>query len=323
MYNEEENAEAALNRIRDELDSHPELNPWEIVAVDDGSTDRTAEVVRSLAAAEPRIRLLQHPRNYGRGRALRTGFGGARGEYIVTIDADLSYSPEHITRLAAELQHHPELDIVLGSAYMPGGSTAGVPLWRLAVSRVGNIILSHALGGRLHTVTCVLRGYRRRALRALELEADGKEIHLEIISKALALGMEIKEIPAHLTGRKRGKSSFRLRRTSITHLLFSIAERPMTLFGALGALLIVLGLVAGIHILRLWRQQSLNPDRPLMTLMVLLIVTGMQVLAFGFIGTQIAVLRRELFKLQREHRLLKYRLGIEEDKGQRQPPEQN
>jgi len=305
-YNEEENVEKAVNDIESVF---VELGvSGEIVLVDDGSTDSTREVAETLAKTHPALRVVSHPRNFGRGRALRTGFARARGSIVVTIDADLSYSAEHIGSIYRLMASDPSVDVVLGSPYMSGGQAVGIPLSRLLMSRLGNIVLAKALGDNLKTVTSILRGYRKQVLDSLDLQSDGKEIHLEILSKVLAMGYDVKEIPATLTFRRRGRSKFKFRATTISHLIFSISERPMMIFGSLGLLLLVLGLGGGLHIIRLWRQARLNPDRPLMTLIVILIVTGMQVLAFGFIGTQIVSLRKEIFRIQKENMLLKKRL---------------
>jgi hypothetical protein len=179
-----------------------------------------------------------------------------------------------------------------------------VPAGRLLASYFGNLILRFALGGKLHTTTCVVRAYRREALDMLDLESDGKEIHLEIVSKALALGLRIEEIPATLTGRKKGKSKFRLKKTSLSHLLFSVVERPMMLFGAIGLFFIFAGLVDGLYIIYKWRTGTLNPSRPLMTLLLILILGGIQVLAFGFLAVEIGMLRRMLTRLAAKSRLI-------------------
>jgi len=300
MYNEEANVASTISRIKEAMSAFRES--WEFIMVNDGSTDGTFETAKRLVAAEPNMRVIGYSRNAGRGRALRTGFAAARGRIVATVDFDLSYSPDHILRMYAYLQENPDVDIVLASAYMPGGSVAGVPAGRLFASRLGNVILRYALGGKFHTATCVVRAYRHEALDALDLESDGKDIHLEILSKALSLGFRIAEIPATLVGRKKGRSKFRLRKTSVSHLLFSVVERPMMLFGAAG-LLILLGLVDGAYIIYKWRTATLNPNRPLMTLLVILILGGIQILAFGFLAVEIGMLRRMLTRLSARARL--------------------
>ena len=306
MFNEEANVATTISRIKEAMKGF--RGTWEFVMVNDGSTDGTWETAKALAAAEPNVRVVGYPQNAGRGKALRTGFAAAEGRIVASVDFDLSYSPDHILRMYDYLEANPGVDIVLASAYMPGGRSAGVPLGRLMASVLGNIVLKHALGGKLHTLTCVVRAYRREALEALDLESDGKEIHLEIISKAQSLGLRIAEIPATLTGRKKGKSKFKLRKTSTSHLVFGIVERPMLLFGAVGLLLLLLGLIDGGYILYKWHTGTLNPSRPLMTLLVILIVGGFQVLAFGFLAFLIGMLRRTITRLESRTRVLATRV---------------
>jgi hypothetical protein len=146
-------------------------------------------------------------------------------------------------------------------------------------------------------------------LDGLELESKGKEIHLEILSKALALGYRVLEIPAVLRGRKKGRSKFRFRGTAVSHLLFSFNERPILIFGTLGMLLLAGGVAGGVYVSILRFQGLLNPGRPLITLVVILMLAGLQILSFGFIALQIGALRREILKIQRENQLLQRRLN--------------
>ena len=302
MFNEEANVASTVDRLKEAMKDFK--GSWEFVMVNDGSTDGTLAKATEIAAREPNVRVVGYPKNAGRGRALRTGFQAARGRIVATVDFDLSYSPDHILRMYNHLAANPDVDIVLASAYMTGGTARGIPVLRYLASFLGNLILQFALGGRIRTSTCVVRAYRREALDMLDLESDGKEIHLEIVSKALALGLRIEEIPAHLTARRKGRSKFRFRKMSLSHLLFSVVERPMMLFGAIGLLLILAGLVNGVYIIYKWRTATLNPERPLMTLLVILILGGIQVLAFGFLAVEIGMLRRMLTRLSSKLRLL-------------------
>jgi glycosyltransferase involved in cell wall biosynthesis len=306
MFNEQENVRSTVEAIRQTMRGFP--GTWEFVMVNDGSRDGTLAAAQAESQADERIRVVSYAENAGRGKALRTGFAAARGEIIVSTDFDLSYEPGHLLRLHQALKENPELDAVLGSAYMPGGQAIGVPWFRLFLSKVGNRILSRAMGGEFHTITCVLRGYRRRALDALELQSDGKEIHLEILSKLVALGFKVKEIPATLRSRKKGKSKFRFRKTSASHLLFSVLERPMMLFGLIGTLLLTTGCALGLFLLVKWwqglgdRLHPFNPDRPLMTVLIVLLLGGVQMLMFGILAIQMVDLRRQLYVVQRQNR---------------------
>jgi len=299
MFNEAENAEHTLARVEESLASF--LGKYEIIAVNDGSTDNTLGVLKKIAASNKRIKIASYSRNIGRGMALRTGFKEAEGEVIVSIDADLSYSPHYILELIKTLEDNPEVDFVLASPYMPGGGVQDVPFVRLWISKLGNKILRLAMPNRIYTSTGIFRAYRRNVLDSLELESDGKEIHLEILSKAMALGFRVKEIPAILTSRKRGSSKFKFKRTATSHLIFSAFEKPMMIFGIIGILTLGIGLLIGAYVVYLRFSGDLTPGRPLITFAILLILGGIQILSFGFIALQILALRKEILRVQKEN----------------------
>ena len=311
MYNEAESVGTTIARIQEVMDGTG--RSYEIIPVNDGSTDRTLPILEELARRDARIKVASYPQNIGRGKALRVGFARASGEVIVSIDADLSYDPEHILDFIRVLENETDVDVVLASPYTQGGRTEGVPLGRLLVSRVGNMILSFSLPGRFKTVTCIFRAYRREVLESLELESTGKEIHLEILSKVLALGLRVREVPATLRGRKRGKSKFRFRGTAISHLMFSILQKPMIVFGIMGIGFLVVGLIMGGYIIYLRYTGSLNPIRPLMTIVILMILGGIQLLSFGFIAILVGILRKEILKVQRENLELQNELRNKKD----------
>jgi dolichol-phosphate mannosyltransferase len=315
MYNEEENIEGTVQEIRRVLADYEK--PWELILVNDGSTDRTLEVATQIAAQYQNISVVSYPLNRGRGYALRTGFAHANGRLLITIESDLSWNAECILEMLKKFDEDITIDVVLGSPYMKGGRTENIPFTRLAISKLGNKILGLAIKGNLNMVTQMFRGYRREVIDALELESDDKEIHLEILSKAIAAGYRVVEIPAVLKWRAKGTSKFKLRATSISHLLFSFYEKPALLFGLIGLSLAIIGLMIGIYIIILWQRQMLNPMRPLMTLLILFVLSGIQLAAFGFIGTQIAMLRKEIIKVQREHRLLERRLLRQESQSEK------
>jgi hypothetical protein len=194
-----------------------------------------------------------------------------------------------------------ELDLVLASPYMPGGGVEGVPILRLWISKLGNKILRLALPNRIYTSTGIFRAYRKRVLDSIELESDGKEIHLEILSKAMALGFRVKEVPAILRGRRKGRSKFKLRKTAASHLVFSVFEKPMIIFGFLGLITLGVGFLIGLYIAYLRFSGGLTPGRPLLTFALLLILGGIQILSFGFIAIQIVSLRKEILRIQKEN----------------------
>jgi dolichol-phosphate mannosyltransferase len=311
MCNEQDNVEGTVTKVKEVLDGLQA--PWELILVDDGSVDRTVEIAERLAAADDRVVVLTHGANLGRGSALRTGFAAASGRFVFTVDCDLSYAPEHIAEMYKALLSKGRPDVVIASPYMKGGRAEGVPFLRLAISRAANVLISRALGGDLKTVTGIARGYRKKALEALDLSSSGKEIHLEIVSKSFALGYRIVEIPAVLRGRRRGRSKLRLRVTTVSHLLFSFYEKPLIFFGILGMIFIILGLVGGGAIIIMWQKGMLNPNRPLMTLVVILLLGGVQILSLGFVGSQIASMRRDIYRIQSQAKGLRRSLQRPED----------
>jgi dolichol-phosphate mannosyltransferase len=299
MFNEAENAEHTLVRVEESLASF-QAN-YEIIAVNDGSTDNTLEVLQGIANQNKRIKVVSYPRNIGRGMALRRGFQESKGEIVVSIDADLSYAPHYIQELIKTLEVNTDVDFVLASPYMPGGGVEDVPLLRLWISKLGNKILRFAMPNRIYTSTGIFRAYRRKVLDSLELESDGKEIHLEILSKALALGFRVKEVPAVLKGRRKGKSKFKFKRTALSHLIFSAFEKPMMIFGLIGLLTLGIGILIGAYVVYLRYSGDLTPGRPLITFAILLILGGVQILSFGFIALQILALRKEILRVQKEN----------------------
>lgn len=306
MFNEAENVESTLNRVEEALASFN--GSYEVVAVNDGSLDNTLEILNKMAEKDRKLTIVSYSKNIGRGMALRTGFRESKGEIIVSIDADLSYHPHHINVLVETLRTEQDIDFVLASPYMPGGSVKNVPFSRLWISKLGNRILQYAMPNRIYTSTGIFRAYRRKVLDSLELESDGKEIHLEILSKALALGFRVKEIPAVLSSRKKGRSKFKFKKTAISHLIFSVFEKPMIIFGFLGLLTLGIGFLVGLYIVYLRYSGDLTPGRPLITFALLLIVGGIQILSFGFIAIQIVSLRREILRIQKENLELKNEL---------------
>lgn len=210
---------------------------YELIVVDDGSTDSMGQLLDERAKTDPILRCLHHNGNSGRGRAIRTGFEGSHGRYAICLDADLSYAPEHIARLLEPLRAG-KADITLASAYHTEGSVSNVPASRAMLSRWGNRVLSAGLRGKYQTVTCVVRGFTRNVLDQLELINDGKDLHLEIIQKAELFGLRVVEIPADLKWRDRDRGRKRKTRlldyipfismsgTIASHLSYNYVLRP-------------------------------------------------------------------------------------------------
>jgi glycosyltransferase involved in cell wall biosynthesis len=241
--NEEALITASLERVVAHLKTIEHRYPWELIVVDDGSSDRTGEMIDQFAATDERIHALHHRVNFKLGQALRFAFNNARGNYIVTLDADLSYAPEHIERLL-DAAVASAAKVVIASPYMKGGQTTAVPWLRRVFSRTSNTLLSLTAKGHLSTLSGMVRCYDRPFIQALSLKAGDSEICPEIIYKAQLMRARIIEIPAHLDWTmqrqvgKRRRSNLRLLRSVAGQAFSSFLFRPFMFF-------IVPGLVIG------------------------------------------------------------------------------
>jgi glycosyltransferase involved in cell wall biosynthesis len=296
MYNESAGIAGNLDRLLERLKDLKDT--WELIIVNDGSRDNSAAIVEPFTAREPRLILLSYDRNRGRGYALRTGFAHARGRIVVTTESDLSWGPDIVEKLVAGLRDQ-DVDMVVASPYLPGGRLENVPARRVFLSHYGNKILSRATESRVTMLSGMTRAYRREVIDSLYLHSDGKEIHLEIISQAEAMGFRIGEIPAVLAweppkpGVAKRKSNFNARKYIFSHLMFTFSEAPFLLMGTAGT--IAIGL-SGLLILYL-AYDSIFLDinaggRPLLIIAALLGISGVQVLLFSFNAGQVVELRK-------------------------------
>lgn len=302
MFNEGNAIQENLDRLLAALER---LVPsWELIIVDDGSTDDGGEKVAAVAARDSRLRLLGYPRNRGRGYALRVGFKHARGSTIITTESDLSWGPEIIQKLLDGLDAQA-CDMIVASPHGPGGRLENVPASRVFLSRFGNKILQHATQSPITMLSGMTRGYRRHVIDALFLEQEGKEIHLEIISQADALGFRIGEIPAVLrweppkSGSPMRKSSFSAPRYIYSHIMFTFGQAPFLLMGTAGLLSIFLG--CALMLFLAYQSIALGiraGGRPLLIVALLLIVSGVQFLLFSFSAGQNVQLRKLVIQLR-------------------------
>ena len=307
MYNEEENVILTLQEVKNVLGQY---HPYQIIAVDDGSSDNTLNLLNQYASENPEVEVLKHPVNMGMGKALITGFQKASGKVIITLDADLSYDPNYIPLLVWKL-HEENADIVIGSQYMDGGKTEDIPYIRLFVSKMANRIVGYSMNENISTVTGILRAYKKEVLDSIEIESHGTAINPEILSKAIALDFKIIEVPVTLKGRELGESKVQFRSTTISHLLLTFYERPMILFGFVGLFLCLIGIISAIYLFYLYLIGQLDPNRPLMIFMLLTLLSGIQILIFGFMATQISLLKREIYIVQKENKLMRKRFEDE------------
>jgi len=268
---------------------------YEIVAVDDGSSDDSVAVLRRLQEQEPRLRIVQFRRNFGQTAAFAAGFDYARGAIIITMDADGQNDPADIPRLL-EVMEEGDYDLVSGWRQ----NRKEPFLTRKLPSMIANWLIASASDVRLHDRGCSLKAFRRDLVKQIHLYG---ELHRFIPEVASLIGARVAEVPVNDRPRKAGRSKYNafsrtprviLDLVTVSFLL-SYSNRPMQLFGAVGLLSSGLG---GIIILYLYGTKIINGllygeegfrayrigTSPWLMLAVLLIVVGIQFLMMGLLG---------------------------------------
>ncbi|MFL5806066.1 MAG: glycosyltransferase family 2 protein [Roseiflexaceae bacterium] len=281
IYNEEESIPALYERLTGALSTLS--YSYEIITVDDGSRDRSFAVLRELALEDRRLCVVRFRRNFGQTAAFSAGFDRARGEVVVTIDADLQNDPADIGALLQKMQEG--YDVVSGWRERRQDPF----LNRRLPSILANGLISRVTGVKLHDYGCSLKAYRTEVLRGIHLYG---ELHRFIPAIASWQGVAVTELPVRHYSRQFGRSKYGISRTLrvlldllTVRFLLSYATRPMQVFGTIGLLSLGLGAALALYLsyVRLALQQSIG-DRPLLLLAVLLIILGVQFLGLGLLG---------------------------------------
>ncbi len=295
-FNEAAIIERTLGTVRDHLSTRSDSYSWEMLVVNDGSTDGTGALADAFAAGDERVRILHHRTNFGLGQALRYGFAQAHGDVVVTLDADLTYSVDHIDRLL-EAYAETGAKIVVASPYAHGGATTDVPFRRLLPSRVANVLLAAASNAHVSTITGMVRAYDTRLLRSLNVRAMGMDVNSEILRQAQILRARIVEIPAHLdwsgAGRGAGGSAFRMPRTTIAIAISAFLFRPVMFFMVPAVVLAAFAIAAWI-----WAVAAgLGGFRLLAALATVCSLAAIQFAGFAFLALQAKRSFEDLFVL--------------------------
>ena len=280
FFNEAENVQPLAEEIRHALD--PLGIHYEVVAVDDGSSDTTWQRLEGVRADDPRWVLVALRRNFGQTAAMSAGFDHAQGEVIVTLDGDLQNDPADIPRL---LQLAKDYDVVSGWRRRRQD-----PLLRRRLpSTLANWLISCVTGVRLHDYGCTLKAYRREVVEHLRLYG---EMHRFIPAIASWMGISLIEVDTHHRPRRFGRSKYGIGRTLRVVLdlltvkfLLSYASKPIQVFGllGLGTGAAGLGIAAYLTVLKLAFGAQIG-QRPLLVLAVLLILVGVQLIVMGLLG---------------------------------------
>jgi glycosyltransferase involved in cell wall biosynthesis len=281
VFNEAENLDDLHRELTAAL--QPAVLPYELVLVDDGSTDGTREKLLALELQDPRVRAVVLRRNFGQTAAFSAGFDHARGDIVVTSDGDLQNDPADIPRIVDWLEAH-DLDMVCGWR-----KSRKDPLSKRIPSWFANRLISWATGVRLHDYGCSLKAMRTDVVRGIRLYG---EMHRFIPAVASWMGVRLQEIAVNHRPRTRGQSKYGIGRTVRVLLdlftvkfLVSYGTRPAHLFGLMGlasggAGFLVLAYLAWI---RLFQDTPIG-GRPMLLLGALLFLTGVILVNFGLMG---------------------------------------
>ncbi len=282
VHDEERTVALLYDELASALD--PLGQEWEAVFVDDGSGDGSFAALTRLHAQATNVRVVRLRRNFGKAAALVAGFDQARGETIVTMDADLQDDPAELPRLLAKLDE--------GFDLVSGWKTRRQDPWsRRVLSRIFNAVTSWMSGVRMHDMNCGLKAYRAEVAHGLRLYG---ELHRFIPVLAHHRGYRIAELPVNHRPREHGRSRYgfeRYLRGFLDLLTVSFIgryrQRPLHLFGGLGLLLGLLGTAILVYLTIVKALGHAIGNRPLLTLGVLLVVVGMQFFSLGLISEMI------------------------------------
>ncbi len=284
VYNEADSLVPLVDEIDEALATYG--TPYEIVFVDDGSTDRSFPVMKELAEARDDVCVVKLRRNFGKAAALSHGFAAARGDHLVTMDGDRQDDPAEIASLTAPLSEG--FDLVSGWKQRRQD-----PLNKTLPSKFFNWTVRKASGVPLHDFNCGLKAYKRDVIETISVYG---ELHRYIPVVASQAGFQVTEVKVNHRRRTAGRSKYGWQRYMRGYLdlltvmfLGRYQHRPQHLFGGFGTLLIVLGVLVELY-LTIDKLVFGNPigQRPLLLLGALLIIVGVQLLSLGLIGELIA-----------------------------------
>jgi dolichol-phosphate mannosyltransferase len=281
--------------IRDELESLPHLIEaiastlkqaslnYEIICVDDGSTDGSTDLLKQLALSRSDLRAIILRRNYGQTAAMAAGFRYARGRTVVTMDGDLQNDPADIPRMLTKLEEG--YDLVSGWRR----ERQDAALTRLLPSKIANWLIGLVTGVKLHDYGCSLKAYRTELVADMNLYG---ELHRFLPALAFIEGARITEMPVQHHARRFGRSKYGLWRTFRVSMdmltiwfMQKFLTKPMHVFGLFGLISLLLGLALGFHLtfIKLFFGASIG-NRPLLILCIVLLLAGVQLFSFGLLA---------------------------------------
>lgn len=284
-----------------EADSLPELaariaetledrEDYELIFVDDGSSDDSWKVMSRLSAEDSRVRAIRLRRNFGKAMALSAGFSRSLGQIVIMMDADLQDDPAELSSFIKTVDEG--FDVVVGWKVKRHDAAN-----RLILTRIFNATVRFVTGVKLHDMNCGFKAFNRTVIRTVPIYAD---LFRFIPALAAWEGFRVTEVPITHHARKHGSSRYGLERIlrgffdllSITFLT-KYSRRPMHLFGAAGLVFGAVGLGINVYLSVLWTMGHKIGDRPLLLLGMMLILVGLQFFSMGFLGEYLTYLHQK------------------------------
>ena len=287
VYNEVESLAALHGELAEVAGQH--AYDLEVIFVDDGSKDGSWAEIERLAATDPRVKGIRFRRNFGKAAALSAGFDAARGELVVTLDADLQDDPHEIPRFLEAIEGG--LDCVSGWKKLRHD-----PWHKVGPSRIFNWLVGRLTGVKLHDHNCGFKCYRREIFDEVRLYG---ELHRFVPVLAAARGWQVGEIVVNHRARKFGRSKYGVTRIVkgfldllTVYFLTGFEQRPQHLLGTLGILSFFLGFAGLAYLAVYWVVDKLNPDwkledihnRPLVIYSLGALLLGAQLMSMGFLA---------------------------------------
>lgn len=276
------NEEQSLQPLYSEILENIENDKYEIIFIDDGSTDGSFAIMQELAAKDKNVKVIKFRKNFGKAASLDVGFEAAQGDIIFTMDADLQDDPKEIINFIKKIEQG--YDLVSGWK-----KKRKDPIHKTFPSKLFNAITAKFFRLKLHDYNCGFKAYRKEVIKELDIYG---EMHRYIPALADSKGFKITEIPVHHRRRKFGKSKYGIERyirgfldLLTVKLVTSYTHSPLYLFGRIGTTFSIIGFLIGLYltIMKLWFHQPLY-NRPLLYLSILLIMLGLQFFSIGLIG---------------------------------------
>lgn len=279
LHNEEDNVEELYHALKSVMDQ--DGNDYELLFVDDGSTDKTLDILEPFESKDPKVRLLRFRRNFGKAAAWAAGFDHAKGDVIVTIDGDLQNDPQDIPKLVSLIG---EYDVVNGWRKKRKDPF----VIRRFPSIIANWLISRVTGVKLRDYGSGLKAYKAEVVKNMNMYG---EMHRFIPAVASWYGVKIKEIETLHHPRRRGQSKYGISRTLMVILdlitvkfLQSFSTKPMQAFGPIGLTCGIMGLAINLYLAFVWFSGEPIGHRPLLLLGVLLVIIGIQLICMGLLG---------------------------------------